>query len=544
MKQLRVVAIAVLIAASVVTTPTQAEAQLDDHSDFLTAAYRDLLGRDPDPAGYSYWLGLLENGLAPGTVAEAIGDSPEQRKLVVRQAYERVLGRDPDPAGLKFWADDMIDRTSEIELYALFFGSPEYFLRSGKTDEGFVTALYDDILLRTPDNAGLTFWTNLINEGLERATVANQFIKSTEAIRQPALSITSAAPASGSVASDLSRITIDFDTEIAAASSAVMVSAGGTRVAGITSAGLTGKQLVFRPTAFPEALRTNTEKSVVVTVFAYTGSEFGRTDYTFTLSPDAGTSPAELIVAFYGHAKTDVLGVLGEGTPQQALERLNQQIEPYRFSQQRDDARPVVPAFELIATLVTAAPGSAGLYRSRTPHELIQPYLDTIRDANGYLILDLQPGRADLEAEARFYEPLLLNPEVGIALDPEWKVGPDETPKGRVGAVEASEINRVTSYVSDLVIANNLPSKIVIVHIFKASMVRNPHLIVNRPGVRIIFQADGEGGPAAKAADYNNLIPERFGQGFKVFYDEDSPTLSPDEVLTLLEPDPAYVSYQ
>ncbi len=223
------------------------------------------------------------------------------------------------------------------------------------------------------------------------------------------------------------------------------------------------------------------------------------------LGPTAAAAPAELIVAFYGHAKNRCPGPRRR-QPQQALARLNAQAEPYRVSSHRDDARPVVPAFELIATLVTAAPGADGLYRSRTQHELIQPYLDTIRAANGYLILDLQPGRADLEDEARSYEPLLLNPEVGLALDPEWKVGPDETTQGRVGALEASEINRVTAYVSDLVIANDLPSKIVIVHLFEASMVRNPELIVNRPGVRIIFQADGEGGPAAKAADYNTLI--------------------------------------
>jgi hypothetical protein len=544
MNQLRVAAIALVIAATLASTPQQAESQLDTHHDFLTAAYRDLLGREPDPGGYEYWLGLLNEGVPASAVAQAIGDADEQRRLVVTQAYDRVLHRDPDGEGLAFWAADMIDRSAEIELYSLFFASPEYFIGSGETNAGYVTALYQDILSRTPDDEGLTFWTGLIDSGIDRATIAREFIRSTEAILQPNLSITSSNPVAGSLTNDLSRISIDFDAEIDAESSAVIVSAGGIRIVGVTSSGETNNQLTFRPTSIPQTLRNGAAMKVVVTVFAYTGSEFGRTDYTFTLGPTVAAAPAELIVAFYGHAKTDVLGVLGEGTPQQALVRLDQQAEPYRQSSERDDARPVVPAFELIATLVTAAPGADGLYRSRTAHDLIQPYLETIRAANGYLILDLQPGRADLEDEARFYEPLLLNPEVGLALDPEWKVGPDETPQGRVGALEASEINRVTAYVSDLVIANDLPSKIVIVHLFEASMVRNPELIVNRPGVRIIFQADGEGGPAAKAADYNTLIPDRFGQGFKVFYDEDSPTLNPDEVLALLDPDPAYISYQ
>ncbi len=544
MNQLRVAVIALVIAATLASTPHQAESQLDTHHDFLTAAYRDLLGREPDPGGYEYWLGLLNDDIPASAVAQAIGDADEQRRLVVTQAYNRILHREPDGEGLAFWAADMIDRTAEIELYTLFFASPEYFIRSGETNAGYVTALYQDILTRSPDSEGLTFWTGLIDSGIDRGTIAREFIRSAEAILQPDLSVTSSNPSAGSLTNDLSRISIDFDTEVDAASSAVIVSAGGIRIPGVTSSGQSSNQLTFRPTSIPQELRNSSNNKVVVTVFGYTGSEFGRTDYTFTLGPTAAAAPAELIVAFYGHAKTDVLGVLGEGTPEQALARLNAQAEPYRQSSQRDDARPVVPAFELIATLVTAAPGADGLYRSRTQHELIQPYLDTIRAANGYLILDLQPGRADLEDEARFYEPLLLNPEVGLALDPEWKVGPDETPQGRVGALEASEINRVTAYVSDLVITNDLPSKIVIVHLFEASMVRNPELIVNRPGVRIIFQADGEGGPAAKAADYNNLIPERFGQGFKVFYDEDSPTLSPDEVIALLDPDPEYVSYQ
>lgn len=544
MSQLRIAVSALMIAATLASTPQQAESQLDTHHSFLNAAYRDLLGREPDPGGYEYWLGLLNDGVPAGAIAQAIGDADEQRRLVVTQAYDRVLKRKPDAEGRDYWAADIIDRSAEIELYSLFFASLEYYLGSGETNAGYVTALYQDILTRSPDSEGLAFWTALIEGGVDRATIAREFIRSAEAILQPDLSITSSNPSAGSLTNDLSRISIDFDTDVDAESSAVIVSAGGIRIAGVTSSGQTSNQLVFRPTSVPQAIRTPASKKVVVTVFAYTGSEFGRTDYTFMLGPTAAAAPAELIVAFYGHAKTDVLGVLGEGTPQQALARLNAQAEPYRVSSHRDDARPVVPAFELIATLVTAAPGADGLYRSRTQHELIQPYLDTIRAANGYLILDLQPGRADLEDEARSYEPLLLNPEVGLALDPEWKVGPDETPQGRVGALEASEINRVTAYVSDLVIANDLPSKIVIVHLFEASMVRNPELIVNRPGVRIIFQADGEGGPAAKAADYNTLIPERFGQGFKVFYDEDSPTLNPDEVLALLDPDPAYISYQ
>ena len=75
-------------------------------------------------------------------------------------------------------------------------------------------------------------------------------------------------------------------------------------------------------------------------------------------------------------------------------------------------------------------------------------------------------------------------------------------------------------------------------------MVTNPDQVLTRPGVTIIFQADGEGSPGAKVGDYDTLLPDRFGRGFKVFYDEDNPTLSPAQVLDLLDPAPDYISYQ
>ncbi len=528
-----------ILLMAVVAPPSAAYAAADSPTDVVMAAYRDLLDRTPEPSGLEYWVGLIDEGVSPSAVVAAIGDADEQRRLVVTQAYRRVLKRGPDTEGLSFWSRDIIDRSSEADLYALIFGSQEYFLANGNNNRSFATALYRDILTRTPDAEGLDFWISLLEGGYRRDLIAREFLSSAEAILQPTLSVISANPHIGSTASHLGRITIDLDQDIDAERSAVLVSAGGLRIQGTTTAGSSANQLVFTPASLPAGLRRGALVNVVVTVFAYRDGEFGRTDYTYTLNPSAVSALNELIVAFYGHAKTGDLGVLGEGTPHEALTRLLAQAAPYRT-----DPRPIVPAFELIATLVTAAPGADGKYRARTDHALIQPYLDEIRAAGGYLILDLQPGRADLEDEARFYEPLLLEPEVGLALDPEWKVGPTETPAGRIGSIGADEINRVSAFMSNIVVANDLPNKILIIHRFEASMVQNPDLILTRPGVTIIFQADGEGSPAAKVGDYDTLLPARFGRGFKVFYDEDNPTLTPSQVLDLLDPAPDYLSYQ
>ena len=45
-----------------------------------------------------------------------------------------------------------------------------------------------------------------------------------------------------------------------------------------------------------------------------------------------------------------------------------------------------------------------------------------------YVVLDLQPGRASLLDQARTYEPLLAMPNVGLALDAEWKLQPGQVP--------------------------------------------------------------------------------------------------------------------
>ena len=93
-----------------------------------------------------------------------------------------------------------------------------------------------------------------------------------------------------------------------------------------------------------------------------------------------------------------------------------------------------MPALELIATLVTAAPGDDGKYRYRQSSDLIDRYLAEARRAKALLILDIQPGRARFMDEVRAYQPYLREPDVGLALDPEWSMRrkPDPGPGDRL----------------------------------------------------------------------------------------------------------------
>lgn len=531
------------VAATVsVTAPAAALGQPTEAEPVIGAAYDGLLGRSADPDGLSYWTGLVDAGARLGDAIALIGDSVEHRRHVVQQRYERILQRPPEPAGLDYWSDAIIDRLSAASLTTEIFSSDEFYLTSGATSRGYVNALYQRILGRDAEPAGLEYWSGLLDRGATRRAVAREIQRSLEGILQPELSIVSARPAPGGVGS-VATIMVDLDRAVVPEASAIIVSAGGRRVPGSVNGDTNDpNRLVFDAEAEPQVAAGS---PVVVTVFAtseVTPSQYrvDAADYTFTFNGGLRSDPdGELIVAFYGHPGAPVLGVAGEGTPEQALTRLLAQSDPYRVT-----GRPVVPAFELIATLVTASPGADGLYRKRATETELRTYLDMIRTVGGRLILDIQPGRADVLDEARAFEPLLLEPDVGLALDPEWVVGPTQTPRGRIGSLDAAAINRVSAYLADLVAANDLPPKLLIIHRFREDMVTNVDQIVSRPDIRILFQADGEGGPAAKILDYDNLLPEVFERGIKIFYDEDTPTMAPSEVLARTDPDPHYVSYQ
>ncbi len=530
-----------LVCVCVFATPASAAVQNSSGAVALVdATYEGLLGRSPDPDGGAYWAGLIDAGVRPGEVVQAIGDSTEYRRKLVTLAYEAILERRPDPSGHDYWAVGLVDRLSSRSLSVQLLSSQEYFLVAGGTDEAFIAALYRTLLDREPDAAGAAYWVGLLGDGVARAAISEQILASAEGILQPDLSIVESSPAAGATGS-VDRIRIRLDRDVDVASSAVVVAVDGVRVTGtVVSDPADPAVLVFAASS-----KVPVKGQVVVTVFAATptpgeGFAVSSVDYEFVAAVDPTADPTgELIVAFYGHPRAPVLGVAGEGTPEQALQRLRAQAAPYEVT-----GRPIVPAFELISTLVTASPGPDRLYRSRATDAELRRYLDVIRTVDGRLILDIQPGRADVLDEAQAYETLLIEPEVGLALDPEWVVGPNQTPSGRIGSLDAAEINRVSAYLSGLVGANDLPPKILIIHRFRRDMVTNPDLIESPPGVRILFHADGEGGPAAKIGDYDTLMPARFEKGIKIFYDEDVPTMTPAQLLQRANPDPTYVSYQ
>ncbi len=205
----------------------------------------------------------------------------------------------------------------------------------------------------------------------------------------------------------------------------------------------------------------------------------------------------------------------------------------------------MLPAFELISTIAAAAPGEGGLHRIHQPPEVIDRYLRAARKAKALLVLDIQPGRSDFLSEARRLERWLREPDVGLALDPEWHVGPGELPGQVIGSVSAAQVNAVSAYVAGIVRRYDLPQKLFVVHQFTNDMIENKAQVLRPPGLAVTMNVDGFGDRPNKRSKYAAFTSEvaRFHNGFKLFYEEDVNLMGPRQVLDL-RPPPDLIVYE
>jgi hypothetical protein len=246
--------------------------------------------------------------------------------------------------------------------------------------------------------------------------------------------------------------------------------------------------------------------------------------------------PRYRVVGFYGMQNLDVLGA---GPADVVAQRLLRVARPYARP-----GRPVMPMFELIATIAHPFPTPSGLYRTHQEDAIVRSFLKAVRRIDGVLVLDVQPGRDDFLSSLRHWEPYLRQPDVGIALDPEFSMGPGQVPGRHLGRTDAAAINRASAYVAGIVRRHRLPQKLFIIHQFHDSMIRDKARIAIRPGLAMTWNADGFGARSDKLEDYRSYTRDRrFHPGLKLFYENDVDIMSPREVMRL-KPPPRVINYQ
>ena len=254
--------------------------------------------------------------------------------------------------------------------------------------------------------------------------------------------------------------------------------------------------------------------------------------------------PRYRLVGFSGAPGSAAFGRLGVGDLDDRVAEIEKVARNYRAG------REVLPVLELIAVVVQRYPGRDGLYRTPIGDDVIRRYLDAARRHRALLLLNIQPGRASFVDEVRALERWLREPDVGLALDPEWAVRPGQTPGRVFGSTTGAVIDQVSSYVDGIVRTNGLPQKVLVVHQLNPGIVRGFEKVRERDGVVVIKSVDGIGSAGAKITTWKRLVknlPSALHPGFKLFFDEDTEgglkLMTPSQVLAL-RPQPEYELYE
>ncbi len=179
---------AALLATVVTAVPATARApigHLPTPDDFVMQQYEDFLSRAPDDPGLAYWSDLVDGGYEPSAVIESLARSNEFEAKVAPlvRLYYAFFNRQPDFDGLNYWVG-VVRRGASLEQVAEQFTlSNEFRSTYGSLDDGgYVDLVYSNVLDRRADVGGRSYWLGQLRgtNGLSRGELMVQFSNSPE----------------------------------------------------------------------------------------------------------------------------------------------------------------------------------------------------------------------------------------------------------------------------------------------------------------------------------------------------------------------------
>ena len=130
----------------------------------------------------------------PATMTELLA-SPEYRNdhAGVLRLYLAFLDRQPDVTGSAYWIDRYTDGLTEDDLAWGFAQSGEFADRYGTNldNASFLDVVYSNVLGRSPDPAGFSYWLDQMNSGLAKHAVVRWIAANHEFIQRAPFTRTS-----------------------------------------------------------------------------------------------------------------------------------------------------------------------------------------------------------------------------------------------------------------------------------------------------------------------------------------------------------------
>jgi len=264
-------------------------------------------------------------------------------------------------------------------------------------------------------------------------------------------------------------------------------------------------------------------------------------------SPDKPTTDkssvldSSVLVTWYGNPWSGRMGILGRLEDAALADGLKKQAAEYAAVTKKT----VIPAYELVTIIGQPQPGKDGRYRRRESYAVIDRMLRAARAAGFKLILDVQTGHSTVLSELSYLAPYLQQPDVYLALDPEFSMGDGGVPGQRIGTMSADEVNDAIDILEYTQERYRLPRKVLMVHQFTMAMLPDKERIWTSDALDVVLVADGFGGQALKRHTYSMVLHQgAFAfSGFKLFYIQDTNLFQPSQVLSLT-PSPSVVIYQ
>jgi hypothetical protein len=141
------------------------------------------LNRAADSAGRQAWVNNMLAGMTEETVMADFLNSPEFQLLnpsptqFATALYQDVLGRDPDPAGLSGFVTELTnDTAAPADIVVDFINSKECHVN-------LVDSYYATFLQRVADASGEAYWVQQLDQGLATdGSAAQKFLSSAEFI--------------------------------------------------------------------------------------------------------------------------------------------------------------------------------------------------------------------------------------------------------------------------------------------------------------------------------------------------------------------------
>ncbi len=234
------------------------------------------------------------------------------------------------------------------------------------------------------------------------------------------------------------------------------------------------------------------------------------------------------------------MGILGQLSKPELVAALRRRAAQYQAAGNRT----VIPTIHMVVTTAQASPGADGLYRARMPASAIDDYVQLAADNGMLFIADVQVGRSTVADEVAAIQEILQQPNVHLALDPEFDMWGSQVPGVEIGHMTAAEINHALGVIGAIARGTG-QRKILIVHQFAAGMLPDKGAIGSDPSVDLAIVMDGFGGQSIKITHYDMYVRDSaipYG-GIKLFFDWDANLMTPAQVLGLTPP-PDVVIYQ